>query len=144
MSDITNSILDTDLSTVDMSKPLVTTGLVELIVDSVKIEPTSTGGQRINTVLKLVNRQKGTKGEDINPGYPIFHGMSITPTEKYSIERIKQAIKELQLACGPDPVGAFGNGQQYVGQKVMAMLVIKEDAKGEYPAKNEVKRFVAR
>lgn len=140
------NILNEDLTTVDTSRPLLAKASIDLQVASLKLEPNKAGtGQNINIMFKTVNPERSTSQETINPGFPVFHTMSVTPTEKFTPDMIKKNLRLFQVACdGESAAGKFGDGQQYVGKTLTAIVGIREDASGSYPPSNTISRFVTK
>lgn len=138
-------ILTSDLTTVDVSRPLLAAGVVELSVAEMKVEPNKDGSkQNLNITFKTVNNERSTKGDVLNPGMVIFHTISLTPTEKYTSDRIMQSLKMLRTAITGDKGGAFAPVDQYLGKTLSAKIFVDEDKNGVFPTQNRVKTFIAK
>ena len=138
-------ILSANLTDVDISRPMLAAGVVDLVVSEMKVEPNKTGDkQNLNIVFKTVNNERSVKGDTLNPGFTLFHTVSLTPTEKYTVDRIGQSLKSIRVAATGDTSGSFAPVDQYVGKVLTAKVYVEEDKNGVYPAQNRIKQFVAK
>lgn len=138
-------ILSADLSSVDVSRPMLAAGVVELVVSDLKVEPNKDGTkQNLNMVLKTTSNERSSRGDTLSPGFTLFHTVSLTPTEKYTAERIGQSLKGIRLAATGESGGTFAPIDQYIGKTLTAKVYVEEDKNGVYPAQNRIKSFVAK
>lgn len=138
-------ILNQDLSSVDTSRPLLAAGNVELTVAEMKVEPNKKQtGQNLNIVFKTVNSERSVKGETIAPGFPVFHTVSLTPTEKYTPESIQRSIKSLLegLYGHANCPKTFGTTDDHLSKTCTAKLIVEES--DQYPPSNRINRFVSK
>lgn len=143
------NLLDTDLTGVDISRPMIAKGTVEFVISEIRVEQNKAKtGDNCNIVLKTVNKEKaavakqGAGGDIVNPGFTLIHTISLTTTEKYDAEAIKRNLKGFRHAVTGLETGAFGPVDQYLGKHVFASVGIDEDESGKFPPKNEIRRFV--
>lgn len=145
------SILDKDLTSTDVSRPLLKPGAIEFQVAECKFSKTKDGTKdMIEITLKTVHNQDGVKikGDgtqtptQLNPGYTLTERIIITETEKRDEERILQDLKKFRMAVTGDEGGQFQPLEQYVGQHVMGNVVVETDNTGQYGAQNRIKSWV--
>jgi hypothetical protein len=130
-----------NLDSVDIRRPVLKPGPTDFIVAECKVEDTEKGTQKLVVVLKTEFATTTRDGQPINPGFTITTNIGITPTEKYSSERVVQEVTKFQRACGRS--GAFGDPSSYINAKLQANVGIEVDAEGRYDDKNVVK-FIPR
>lgn len=133
-------ILDTDLTSVDISRPLLSKGAVRFVVSELKVEPSKDGSKENLTItLKTDQDHKDVKGNPIRPGFMLTHRISLTPTEKYPEDRIAAELKRFRLAVTGEDSGSFAPLDQYVGKNVDANVDVESDPDGKYPDQNRVR-----
>lgn len=135
-----NALLNADLSTVDTSRPLLK-GLANLKCTKAEIVATKNGtGNLTKFTFATQEPMQAIDGRSVNPGYPVFHQMSLTPTEKYPIERIKEALAKFREGMTGSQAGNFAPIEQYID--MTAMVQLKPVLSDEFGDKTEIARFV--
>ena len=138
--DTLNSILNADLSGERTSMPVLAAALTELNIAEAKVESNKKqDGSNLNLVFTTTVPLQSTDGKTINPGWKLFHTISLKPTEKYNP---KENLAKFKLAVTGSQAGGFGDPQSYVGQKVMAQ--IRPESDPQYGDKTVISRFVPR
>lgn len=140
MEDI-QSLFSADLTSVDISRPVLRSGPTAFVVAEAKVEPNKAGDKQM-LVIQLKTRYDAlsTKNEKINPGYPVTDRIVLTSSEGRPAERIMQDLKRFQLACGRS--GPFGEPANYIGCNLTANVSVESDATGQYGDQNRV-RYIA-
>lgn len=138
-------LLNEDLSGVDTSLPIIIEGMYDLEVFSIAKEPSKDGAkENINLVLHTTETASTTTRDVVQKGFPIFHTISITPTEKYSVEQIKRKLAELTQAVGVRSINPL---EAIKGRIVRTKIVIEPErtdkATGRtYEPRNAVRLFM--
>ena len=136
--DIMSDLDNLDLSTVKSGFPILPEGLVNVTVLEIKTEPNKAGtGQNLKLKLGLVDPATDVDGKAVNPGFPIFDLISLTPTEKYDPRPRLADFKEAALGT---KAGPFNPIEQYLG--VTLTVRLKIDRNEQYGTKNVVARYV--
>lgn len=140
------------MSAVDTSYPILVPDTYEFTITGMKkVEfKASTkmpnGGEGLEIKCSLLSGGKDTKGRDVSPGYQVTHMISLTPTEKMSVDAIKANVaKFLDSVLGRrewDPTF-----EAYVRQTFYAKTGVQEETTNEatgeiYAAKTVIKQFV--
>jgi hypothetical protein len=140
------SFLDDDLSKVDTSLPLLKEGTYAFEVAKIEKKQNKAGtGELIAMTLKLADEGKiDVNGNPVNKGFPIFHQMSITPTDKYSKDDIKRTVAAFVQAAECERIFPL---DQYAGKMVYAKITVQKESPNKdtgqlYPPKNAVGRFI--
>jgi len=143
MSDI-NALLNADLTGVSTEYPVLPAG--RYTVKIVKLEPTKARDGTTDLMEQVVSLEEPATDRDGKPigvGHQVTDRFSLTPTEKYTTDKIQARLKGIMEAVnGKTASGAFGNPADYVGQIVVAKLDVEVDKNGAYPDKNRIARFV--
>ena len=127
-----------DLSTVETGFPLLPDGIVEVSVSEVSIKPNKAGtGQ--NLTIKLVTTQPMTdlNGKAINPGFPVFDLISLTPTAKYDP---RPKLAEFKESATGSKTGSFNPPEQYLGAVLTVRLKVERSS--EFGDKNRIVRYI--
>jgi hypothetical protein len=135
------NLLGEDLTGVDTSMPLVAPGLYTLEV--VKLEQATNkrgDGVNLNMHLKTTEETTSTTGEPIGAGYPIYHTLSQTPTERFTPQMIKKRNASLLESLQGSVEGSLLPLDRFDGRRFLAKIGIEESS--NYPAKNVVKTFL--
>lgn len=140
MDDTNNPILDEDLSSVDTSMPILAADVYDLKIHEAKVAPNNEGtGQVLKLALKTTKDAQSKSGENINAGFPIFHNIGLSPTEKYTKDMIKKNVASFLEAVGAgmtlNPV------ERLIGRNVRAKVTIQPE-RDQYPESNRIGRFV--
>lgn len=132
-----DDILTNSLDDVDTRNPLLNKGKYKFIVHKVEQKTNDTKNtKRIAIQLKLNQTAVSVDGQQLHQGAMFFDQVAITPTEKYSADDIKKALKRFQEGCGV--TGAFHPLERYEGREVEADVTISP-AKGDYQEANRFK-----
>lgn len=142
------TFLEGDMSGVDTSMPIIKAGIYVLEVSDIKMEPNKKGdGQNLRITLKTTVDDIAIvgDGDPVKKGFPIFHTISVSPTEKYSQEAITKAVATFVQAI-PGHTRLFPL-EQFKGQLVHAKVTVEQERTDEktgttYPAGNRVKSFL--
>lgn len=132
--------LDTmDLSNVETGIPLIAQGLHEVEVLEITPKPNKNNtGTNLSIKLGLVNHTKKFDGSgEVNPGYPLFDLISLTPTEKYDPRQRLAAFMECFLGVKNVP---FNPISQFIGLKGMVRVKVEKD--DQYGDKNRIAGYV--
>lgn len=139
--DSSNTLIDLDnmdLSTVQTGMPLIPEGLVELEVVKLELKPNKNGtGQNLNITYHTTQPITSFEGKLLNPGFPVFDLISLTPTDKYDP---RQRLAEFKEAVTGSKVGAFNPLEQYLNCRVAVRVKIERN--DEYGNKNRIARYI--
>lgn len=132
MSEQIEDILNTDLTGIDVSRPILL-GSVRCKVGTLKTEKKDNGVQNILIPLTTEENARSTKGGDpIPPGFAVTERICVdTPNsnEKF-VEMRNVKMKKFQLACGQD--GPFAPLERYEGAIVNVRFDVREKDGVEY------------
>lgn len=136
-------ILTEDLSGVDTSMPLIRDELYEVKLASLKVGKTKAGKGSLNLRFDTLNETKDIEGKHVNSGYPLFHQVTLTPSEKYTKDQIKKAVAQIAQALKVKTLT-----EQCVGLKCLVKTRVRKEREDEttgevYPARVEIKSFKA-
>lgn len=137
-------ILSTDLSNVDVSRPLIDQTQTDFTISGVEVKQSDKDPSQYSLVITLVTNYttKSTKAQELKPGFKIIDRILLTPTGGMTQEMVEQSLKKFMLACGRTS-GAFGDPASYVSTVVTAKVLVEEDKTGKYDAQNRL-RYVAK
>lgn len=142
---MSQNILDTDLTGVDPSYPLLPAGAYVFKIGDLKLEKTKDQvGDMLVIKLVLEQKAKDDKGRDVFPGHVITDRISLQTTPKYDEEAIRKRLKAVQLAvygesaCPPK----FMPLDQYLNRQVTVKLRIESDEKGQYDDSNRIAKYL--
>jgi hypothetical protein len=147
MSDNILDILTEDLSGIDTNIPVLREGLYDLAIVKVTRDPSKDGTkENLNIQLKTTETASSTAGQIVQAGWSIFDCISISPTERYTIDQIKRNVAAFVQASGcrtVEPVDQFTG--KIVRAKVAAVPERKDPKTGQvYPPRNEVKAYTTK
>lgn len=140
------SLLNTSLDDTDTSMPMLAPGIYEFSVAKCTEETSSNGKPLLRIDLKLAqDSAPSTTGGTLNKGFPVFHRVSLTPTDKY--DPLK-ALKLFKMAATGQGTGPFGEPASYENKIVKAKIKVSPQRTNEetgqtYEARNEVASFIA-
>ncbi len=141
MSDETDcmSALDGDFSNTETGFPLLVEGLYKLRVVEMSTKPQKSPktGHNLHIKFALVEPGQDTKGNVINPGFPVLDLISLVKTERYDPK--PQLARFMEAAKG-DKSGAFNPLEQWIGAEVTVRLAIEKSE--EYGDKNRIKLYI--
>jgi len=134
-----NDLDSIDLSNTETGIPLVANGLYEVeVIDIIGKPNKNNNGHNLNIKLALTNPgQKADGSGEVNPGFPLFDLISLTPTEKYDPRQRLAAFMECFLGVKNVP---FNPLSQYVGLKGMVRVKVERDQ--QYGDKNRIAGYV--
>ncbi len=135
------TLLETDLTSVDILRPLIKPGPVEFEVSDIKKEKTKKQKNTLTITLKTINMEKSVKNEVINPGFVLTHRISLDETEKYDSTRIMQELKKFRAGVTGNEKGSFMPLDQYLHLHVIGSVSVESDDTGEYPDQNRIRSF---
>jgi len=99
-------LLDTDLSSIDTSFPVIASGIYDLVIKDSKVEPNKAGDGDLWTVqLATTTPVQTIKGETLAPGQVVFNRMSLKPTDKYTKDAIAKNVARFLQAVKPTVAG---------------------------------------
>lgn len=127
---MTDSIdnIDIDLSSVDLTRPLIDNQIVLCRTGEVKIEVNDNGQKRLVIPLTLEEPATSTTGRPVYVGFQVTHSMLITPTGKLTQERINEELAKFQVAVLKlEKPQAFGSLAQYRNQLVKVKFTTRPD-----------------
>lgn len=140
-----SALFTQDLTNIDITRPLIADKtLGRFRITDLKVMPNKHETGQIMKVDLVSEDDLRDNKNTLHPAgfFKLFHRMSITPTEEYTLERVQQELKKLMAAC--NRTGAFGDPSSYIGEVVTAMVVIEKDKNGVYDDQNRIKYFVAK
>lgn len=134
--------LDEDMSKVPTSRPLLPAGVYDLIIDEVKIEPGKTDPSKanLNVVFKTISPAVSTDNEALNPGFQVYHTISLTPTEKYPESSIKREIAKF-LEGVEGAATRLHPIERFKGKAARVTLRI-DDGNDKFDPSNRIKNFL--
>lgn len=143
MSDITN-LLNADLTSVSTDYPVLPEDVYNVSITKMEAVKTKDGSKDLlEIVVSLDQPAKDREGKPVSAGHQVTDRFSLTPTDKYPVEKIQGRLKQIMESVqGKGASGAFGNPSDYNGQKVVVKLGVEIDATGQYPDKNRISRFI--
>jgi hypothetical protein len=134
-----NSLFGSDLTNVPTDAPLVKPGMYEVHVSKISVDDNKARtGKNMNIELAYNDSVETEDGRSLNPGFKLFHVISLVPTEKYDP---RQNLAAFKICFTGRKDGGFGDPQQYVGLNGVVNVQI-DRSNPAYPAKNVVKRFL--
>lgn len=141
----TFDILNEDLSGVDTTLPLIVEGIYDLAVFKLSKDPSKDGTkENLNIVLHTTETANTTTRDTVQKGFPLFHVISLTPTEKYTVEQIKRKLAEFTQAVGVPSINPM---ESIVGRVVRTKVIVEPERTNKetgqtYDARNSVKMFL--
>ena len=144
MIDSVEDILSTDLTGVDVTRPMLKAANGRLKIARAEIKDTKTGGKKVSFRLTTEDNQESTRGDSISPGFGLFYDITISsPDAKPGFAGMRdEKLKKFRIAAVNDSRGSFGDPQQYVGAIVLGTwkVVERQDGTGEM---NEIVKLSA-
>jgi len=136
---------DVPAGSVDTSFPrLVPNKLYPLEVIEAEVRTNDEQRESLRIVLKTTEDAYSTTGDPVNKGFPVYHYVSLTPSDKYTHETIKKNLALIMQALGL--VGMkISNFKQNPGLIVGKVVVVKlglRKADDEYPESNKIVAWV--
>src|ERR1035437_7278847 len=136
--DILSSLDSLDLTNVSTGFPVIPAGLYEVSVNEIKIEPNKKGtGHNLNAKLALTQPATAIDGKVVNPGYSLFHTISLVETDKYKPASSLAAFKECFTGTKS---GTFMPVSQYIGNT--GSVRVSVETTDAYGTQNRIAKFV--
>jgi hypothetical protein len=136
--DILSSLDSLDLTNVSTGFSIIPAGLYEVSVAEMKIEPNKKGtGHNCNAKLALTQPTTAIDGKTVNPGFPIFHTISLVETDKYKPASSLAAFKECFTGT---KAGTFMPVSQFIGNTGSVRVTV--ETSDQYGQQNRIARFV--
>lgn len=134
-----NDLDNSDFSNVQTGIPLISKGLYEVEVLEITPKQNKKGtGVNLNIKLGLVNAANKHEGDGtVNPGFPLFDLISLTPTENYDPRTRLAAFMECFLGRKDVP---FNPLSQYIGLKGVVRVNISSS--DEFGNQNRIQGYV--
>lgn len=130
-----------DLSNVDTEFPVLAGGDVLCEVAKLETNPNSKQtGNNLVIQLKTLEPSESTKGEIVNPGYPLTQWVSLVQTEKYDPRNNLAAFQDAVLGTSQGSRGSFFPLEQYEGEQVLVRVKPEQDNNGVL--RTRIVRFV--
>lgn len=139
-----SDLLNADLTGVSEKRPLLKERqLCEFEVTKISLDDNSKGdGKLINIECELQTDAELDNGEAAPTGFKVYHMISLKLTEKMTEDMIKRQLKLFRHACTGDEGGAFGDVDQYLGNRFTAEVGIQRDKTGQYEDRNTFRKFI--
>lgn len=132
-----NALLNSDLSDVPTSRPLLN-GLAKLRVKKMATEANKAGdASNLNCEFVTTEPLTATDGRNVNPGFIIFHTVSLKKTEKYNPS---ENLAKLREAITGNKAGSFAPVEQYLDMEFMAKL--KPELSEQYGDKTVIGQLI--
>jgi len=143
--------LDTNVSDIDVSYPIIPAGIHEFKITKTEKKPTKKGGEMIVISLQATSPKQSIKG-DMVQNFTLTHNLVITPTEKLQLVDIGKNIAKVAQAAEIRGVTAreiINNPQQLVGRVVNVKTSVSQERTDPetgqiYEPRSEVHSFVAK
>ena len=140
------ALLEQSTADIDTSRPRLAAGVMELEIVEAKKEPSKDGEkENLNLQLKTIKEETATTGDREAAGFYLFHTISLSPTEKYTGQRIVQALGELcQSARVNVKLGVLLDDPSILKGKTVVAKVALQKETDEYPERNNIKNFIVK
>ena len=139
--DVLNELQSADLTQVSAVMPLIDDGVHEgEIIEIDTRENSKKTGHLLEMKIALTNPTPATKEGipcEVNPGYPIFHSISLVRTEKY--EPLEKIAELMQAALGTKEGSALPF-EQFIGKTVTFRT--KVELSDEWGDRARISRFL--
>lgn len=134
--DVMNELTSVDLSTVETNVPVIIDGIYEVTVAELTIRPNKdNSGQVLSMKFALAQpapARQGDKETQVNPGFPLFHTVSLKRTFKddgeVKYEPLTQLTNFREAVIG-EKAGQFMPLEQYIGRSLAVQTRIQDDPK---------------
>ncbi len=136
--------LDTNVSDVNISRPIVPPGLYDLTIKEAKKDTTKAGGDCIKFQLATTADCMDVTGkENVPAGHILFHQITVTPTGKLTVDMIKRSVATIAQCAGVGGTvrNLIDTPQAFYGRTVRVKVGVSKET-SEFPARNEIKDFV--
>jgi hypothetical protein len=130
-----------DLSNIDTEFPVLAAG--DVMCEVAKIEVAANSKQTGNNLviqLKTLEPAESTKGEVVNPGYPITQWISLVQTEKYDPRNNLATFQDAVLGTTQGNRGPFFPLEQFENEQVL--LRVKPEPDNNGVLRTRIIRFV--
>jgi hypothetical protein len=145
--DVLNQLDSIDLSTVSTAQPFLPNGIYDVTVAEVKLDKLKEPkvGNLVKIKLTLNNPALDVEGKPVNPGFPIFDQIVITPVGNLTMDMIQTSLARFQEGT-IGTKGRFTPLEQYIGQVAQVQVAYDPDSKGKdgqsYGPRNNIKRYI--
>lgn len=143
MSESIEDILSTDLTSIDLSRPVLKAAQGRLKVAKIEAKDTKSGGRKLSIRLTTEDNQESTKGDVVNPGFGLFYDITLTsPGAKAGFAGMRdEKLAKFRHAATGSQAGSFGDPSQYEGAILLGTwkVIERNDGTGEM---NEVVKLV--
>ncbi len=135
--------IDIDLSTVDLTRPIIDNQVLLVKTGEVKIEVNEQKQRRLVIPLTLEEPGTSVAGKPVNVGFNVTHSMLITPTGGLTQERINEELAKFQVAVLKlEKPTQFGALSQYRNQLVRAKFASRQDKNDPNKQFQDVKAWI--
>jgi hypothetical protein len=135
-------VLTEDTSGVDTSMPLLKPCLVRVVLDDYSICRSNDGTKTLaRLTFKTKAPTRDIEEKEIQPGYPLYHTITLTPSEKYSKADIKKKVAVVTQALGIPSLTATAKGKECLVKVATSKERTNEETGEVYPARTEIKSF---
>lgn len=152
MIDENQNPLDIDLSTADISRPLLAGPQnMDLKVEKAQMEDgkSNPNARMLSLELSTVNPQQSVNGDTLGAGIRVFHRSNVRVTGKLKPSQIAEELASIVQAAGGISGAKASNVEDWHKQlegKILSTRVVIEPETTKngrtYPAKNAVGRFL--
>lgn len=116
-------------------------GLLNFVIADSKVGMNKEqSGETWSLVLKTTTDAPDTEGKTLNAGFPVYHYVGLTPTEKRTPQRIAEDVCQI-LRCAGQPTMSVldlkANPRAVIDAIVVCKVGIKK-ADGDFPESNKV------
>lgn len=144
MSDIPveiNSVLNSDLSSVDSGFPVLEACVIDCTISEMVVKQSKKDPAKANLHIKLTTAMPAKTRDGVlkAPGFPLNDIVGLNATEKYNPA---QRLKQIKEAATGDGSGPFGQPESYIGKTVTVRIKIETSA--EYGDQNRIQAYVKR
>jgi len=137
--------LDTNVNDIDTSYPLIAPTYYMMKLEGCKVEPNSKGtGENLVLPHKTTEKCQDTKGNEVLPGHTTTRWVSLTETEKRSIDAIKKDVARVAKAFGVNATvrQIITNPTILDGKTARTKVTVKKET-DEFPASNSIGGYAA-
>jgi len=130
---------------VDTKFPVLVGALYDMVIAEPKVGRNAADtGDVLVVKLKTTAEARDKNGDVVNPGFPVYHRIGLTPTPEYDVEKIKKNVASLAQAAGLTNVtirDIINNPMQLDGIIVRCKVTVQPEKNG-FPENNKIGGFV--
>jgi hypothetical protein len=132
--------LDTNVNDIDTSYPLLPATYYMMKLEGCKVEPNSKGtGENLVLPHKTIEKAQDVKGNEVQPGLVVTRWVSLTETDKRTIDAIKKDVARIAQAFGVNAtVRQIINSPASLDGKTARTKVTVKKETDEFPASNGI------